>query len=62
MIGKPRYKEGNIVTFEFGEDVIEGTIYIVDKFGTFEDKSDVSYDIMTKDCLYKHVNEKYIIK
>ena len=62
MIGKPKYKIGDIVKFSFGEDIITGAIYVVDRNGTFEDKSDVSYDIMTEDCLYKHVNEKYIIK
>lgn len=62
MLGNPKYKIGDIVTFSFGEDTITGAIYIVDRNGTYEDKSDVSYDIMTDGCLYKHVNEKYIIK
>lgn len=37
-------------------------IYIIDKYGTFEDNSDVSYDILVKEenCLYKHINERLI--
>ena len=62
MLGKPKFKVGDIVTFSFGEDTIKGAVYIVDRYGTYKDKSDVSYDIMTDDCLYKHVNEKHIIE
>ena len=42
-----------------------GSVYIVDKYGTFEDESDVSYDIMVEEsplhnntpCLFKHLRE-----
>lgn len=39
-------------------------IEIIDAFGTFEDNSDVSYDIMVaeENCLYKHIREDFIIK
>jgi len=63
MLGKPKYKENDLVRFEFGKDVYKiGTIYIVDKFGTFEDDSDVSYDIMveSENCLYKHIREDFV--
>lgn len=64
MLGFPKFKENDRVLFKFTEEERkEGVIYIVDKFGTFEDKSDVSYDIYVEDenMLYKHINEKYVI-
>lgn len=64
MLGKPKYKENQLVSFMLGEEVKEGLIYIVDRYGTFEDNSDVSYDIYVgnENTLYKHINEKYVIK
>ena len=64
MLGKPKYKENQLVSFVLGEEVKEGLIYIVDRYGTFEDKSDVSYDILVKseNCLYKHVTERLVEK
>lgn len=45
----------------------EGIIYIVDKFGTFDNPTDASYDIMVcndnnsgHNCLYKHITEKCV--
>jgi hypothetical protein len=32
----------------------------MNKYGTFFDESDVSYDIMVEDALYKHINEKNV--
>jgi hypothetical protein len=63
MIGKPKYKEDCKVEFEFnGVQLREGVVYVVDKYGTFFDKSDVSYDIYVEEenMLYKHINEKYV--
>ena len=66
MLGKPKFKHGDLVTFNIIIDNVEtpiiGNVYIVDKYGTFEDPSDVSYDIMSNDCLYKHVGEKMVSK
>lgn len=65
MRGKPKYKLGQMVEFMCGEnDTRVGEIYIVDRFGTFSDPTDVSYDIMveSENMLYKHINEKYIVK
>lgn len=63
MKGHPKYQYGNLVKFELDGEIKEGTIYIIDKYGTFEDDSDVSYDILVgnENCLYKHINEKYIL-
>lgn len=59
MVGKPKYKIGDDVSFTLENDNKKGEIYIVDKYGTFEDDSDVSYDIFVKsdNVLYKHVKE-----
>lgn len=63
MKGKPKYNLNNLVKFEIDGEIKEGRIYIIDKYGTFADPSDVSYDIMvdSENCLYKHINEKYIL-
>lgn len=62
MLGKPKYKLFEKVCFEFDNDVKIGSIYVVDKYGTCEDETDVSYDILVEEdnMLYKHINEKYI--
>ena len=63
MIGKPKYKAFDKVEFTIYEnEVRKGVIYVVDKYGTFFDKSDVSYDIYVEEenMLYKHINEKYV--
>lgn len=63
MIGKPKYKAFDKVEFEFIEnEVHKGVVWIVDKWGTYYDKSNVSYDIYVaeENMLYKHINEKYV--
>lgn len=64
MVGKPKYKCGDIVQFKFNDSIKEGTVAIVDKYGTFEDDSDVSYDILVENenTLYKHLTEKSIVQ
>ena len=64
MLGKPKYNYGDVVKFKLGDDIKEGIIAIIDKYGTFEDNSDVSYDIMNKEenILYKHLGEKFVIE
>ena len=65
MKGFPKYKIGDKIHFEFTiEDKKyseDGEVVVVDKYGTFEDDSDVSYDIRLKDgSWWKHISEKYI--
>ena len=64
MKGKPKYKLNDTVEFKVFDEVLQGYIFIVDKYGTFDNPTDVSYDIMveSKNCLYKHVTEKLIIR
>ncbi len=62
MLGKPKYTYGDIIEVQFGDTKITGAVAIIDRYGTFADDSDVSYDILNKEenILYKHINEKYV--
>ena len=73
MIGHPLYDYGDVVQFQvFTKDenderkeyIKEGVIIIIDKYGTFFDDSDVSYDILveSENMLYKHFTESSVIK
>ena len=64
MLGKPKYNYGDVVKFKYDDDIKEGIIAIIDRYGTFENDSDVSYDIINKEenILYKHFGEKYVIE
>ncbi len=63
MLGKPKYKYGDIVRFYFdnGKEKIEhyGKVEIIDAYGTWGQYKEVSYDIMGMDeiTLFKHVIE-----
>lgn len=69
MIGRPQYTYGDSVRFAIiidGEKkVFEGTIEIIDAYGTFEQNEEPSYDIMVDvsgaQCLFKHVRESMIL-
>lgn len=66
MIGKPKYKMGDKVSFNYPKyGVLSGTIEIIDKWGVFEDATDVHYDILgelnNEPCLFKHIRETNII-
>ena len=65
MKGFPKYKIGDKVHFELTiegkKDSENGEVVVVDKYGTFGDDSDVSYDIELEDgTWWKHINEKYV--
>lgn len=67
MIGKPKFEYGQKVRFTISDqegNALEkiGTIEIIDRYGTFFDTSDVSYDILVEDenCLYKHITERQV--
>lgn len=68
MIGNPKYKLGDIVTFRVDNEMYEGKIMIVDAYGTFEQNEEVSYDILVEKCskyskgiFFKHVTENLIL-
>ena len=60
---KTIYKEGQIVKFKINNIIKEGIILIVDKYGTFEQNKEPSYDIMVteENTLYKHIIQSMII-
>lgn len=64
MLGEPKYTYGDVVKFKCGDEIITGVVAIIDKWGTFGDDSDVSYDLMRKEnnTLYKHFNERSIVE
>ena len=78
MKGKPKFNYGDIVKFKLEDKEYTGEIWIVDKFRTFDNPDDVSYDILVKDafkegdkyykpndnndCLFKHITEKLVSK
>ncbi len=67
MKGKPKFKHGDKVQFKISDELYVGNIYIIDEYGTWDDPSDVSYDIMVDDyngapCLFKHITEKLVSK
>ena len=61
MIGKPRFKESDRVSFVIENELVEGIIYIVDEYGTFEQSEEPSYDVLAEfkgtKCLVKHISE-----
>ena len=69
MIGRPIFKVDDKVKFDISDGdktlTLEGYVYIVDAYGTFEQNEEPSYDIMVEHsphfdgqkCLYKHIRE-----
>lgn len=72
MRGKPKFKHGDTVQFTLGGKTFVGEVYIIDEHGTFDNPSDVSYDIMVKNyqiedkepyrTLFKHITESKVSK
>lgn len=62
MKGKPQFKIGDEVCFEWEGETKVGIVFVVDAYGTFFDDSDASYDIMVEkeNTLYKHFTEKLV--
>lgn len=62
MIKYPKFKKGDTVKFNWKDGTKIGKVYIVDRYGTFGQDKEISYDIMVEedDCLYKHVPESEI--
>lgn len=64
MRGQPKFKEEDYVKFSFDGEEKVGKIVVVDRHGTFFDRSGVSYDIMSEpeNMLYKHIPERVVGK
>lgn len=73
MLGNPKYNYGDEVTFPYADNngkvhFVKGTIEIIDRFGTFGQNDEVSYDIMVDDwfgrgtpMFVKHIKESTLI-
>ena len=64
MKGRPKFRMDETVSFVVDGKKKVGKVFTVDSYGTWMDKSDVSYDIMVEgeNMLYKHIGEKLVIK
>ena len=70
--GAPEFDYGDVVVFTIehdGEEIeLEGTVEIIDAYGTFFDPDHASYDILVvpdpfyggDGCLYKHISEERV--
>ena len=60
MLGKPKFKRGDVVYFTVRDERKCGTVFGVDPYGTFEQNEEPSYDLFVVDenCLYKHIRER----
>lgn len=62
MLGKPKFKLGDKVKFDVnfndGKQTVVGEVAIIDAYGTFEDNSQVYYDISTDKIFFKHIAEE----
>ena len=74
MLGNPLYSINDKVSFEIKKDdetyMLIGKVYIIDKYGTFEQHEEVSYDIMVDEvpwanntpALFKHIEESRLTR
>lgn len=68
MLGNPKFKQEDLVTFNFEVDgkieKINGVIYVVDPYGTSEQAGEASYDIEAffrgEIMLFKHIRESKV--
>ena len=60
------YDYDDVVSFEIGGNIYTGKIAVVDRYGTFEQDEEPSYDIFVGDngneILYKHIRQSWIVK
>ena len=61
---RPRYCRGDMVRFLWADTEKIGKISIIDVHGTFEQRKECSYDIISEEdnCLYKHIGESEIVE
>ena len=60
MIGHPKYNYDDLVEFDININnvnyTLQGKVFIIDRYGTFEQNKDVSYDIVVDKSPF-HNNE-----
>lgn len=64
-IPEPKYDYGDTVSFMSNNRIVSGEVYIIDRYGTFEQNEEPSYDIMVGEgdnrILYKHIRQSWLI-
>lgn len=62
MLGNPKFKKNDNVSFEFDGVIKQGYVYIVDAYGTFFQADEPSYNVMVENekYLYKHIPESWV--
>lgn len=63
MVKNVIYDYGEKVFFDLNGETISGTVEIIDRYGTFEQNEEPSYDIYRKsnNTLYKHIRQSSIL-
>ena len=63
VIGHPKYKYDEIISFEIEGKIKTGKVYVIDSYGTFEQHIEPSYDILVEEerTLYKHIRESWTV-
>lgn len=63
-VKEPDYKLNDVVSFMCNDEKKTGKVYIVDRYGTFEQDEEPSYDVLveSENCLYKHIRESWIVE
>lgn len=56
MLGKPKYKVGNAVKFIFGNELKTGIVFVVDKYGTFDNLVSVIEWLIKN----RYINKEYL--
>lgn len=56
MLGKPRYKEGTTVKFIFRNELKTGIVFVVDKYGTFDNLVSVIEWLIKN----RYINKEYL--
>ena len=61
---KVKFDYDDLVSFDIDGKTKTGKVYIIDRFGTFEQNEEPSYDIMveSENCLYKHIRQRFLRK
>ena len=57
VLGRPKYSHSDTVEFNWGEDWTKtGQIHVIDAYGTFEQSSEPSYDVLVKRKIIAYIS------
>ena len=59
-----KYDYNDTVSFKLDDQVKTGTVFVVDRYGTFEQSEEPSYDVLveSENILYKHIRQSWIVE